>query len=172
MIYQETQRFNQVWLWIIVVLSCLIPLVVVGYGFYSQIIRGEPFGTNPASNTGLIIGSALIIIFTLSTCILFASVKLNTVIDEGGISYRFYPFHLRFRVIRWEEIEKYEVVKYHPLADYGGWGIRYGKGGKAYNVSGDRGLTLDLKNGKHLMLGTQKEEELKEFLLNFRGRIQ
>jgi hypothetical protein len=172
MIYAETQKFKQAWLWIIVILSCLIPLGVVGYGFYSQIVRGEPFGTNPTSDTGLMVGSALIVFFTLSLCILFGTVRLNTMIDEEGISYRFYPFHIRFRVIRWEVIEKVEVIKYHPIADYGGWGIRYGKGGRAYNVSGDRGLRLDLKNGKHLMLGTQKEEELKGFLLNFRGRSQ
>lgn len=40
--------------------------------------------------------------------------------------------------------------------DYGGWGIRYGRKGKAFNVFGSRGLQLEFTNGKRLLIGSQK----------------
>jgi hypothetical protein len=61
-------------------------------------------------------------------------------------------------------IEKYEVITYDPILDYGGWGIKYNRHGKAYNVSGNKGLQLYLKNGKRILIGTQKESELTNFL--------
>jgi hypothetical protein len=51
---------------------------------------------------------------------------------------------------------------YSSLRDYGGWGIRYGSKGKAYNVSGSRGVRLELSNGKRLLIGSQRPEELSE----------
>ncbi len=77
---------------------------------------------------------------------------------------KFIPFHNTPRLIDWNEIEKLEVVKYDPIGDYGGWGIKSKKGKKAYNVSGDIGLKLYLKNGKNILIGTQCEEELREYL--------
>jgi hypothetical protein len=39
--------------------------------------------------------------------------------------------------------------------EYGGWGIKYGKMGKAYNVSGNRGVQLEFTDGKRLLIGSQ-----------------
>jgi len=52
------------------------------------------------------------------------------------------------------------VLTYSPISDYGGWGIRYGSIGKAYNVSGNRGVQLELLNGERILIGSQKPEEL------------
>jgi hypothetical protein len=60
-----------------------------------------------------------------------------------------------------------EVRKYSPIKEYGGWGFRYGfKNGKAYNISGNMGLQLILKNGDRILIGTQKPEELETYLKN------
>jgi TATA-box binding protein (TBP) (component of TFIID and TFIIIB) len=48
------------------------------------------------------------------------------------------------------------------LLEYGGWGIKYGRKGKAYNVSGNRGVQLVFKDGKQLLIGSQRAEELAE----------
>ena len=53
---------------------------------------------------------------------------------------------------------------YNPIRDYGGWGIRWGTKGKAYNVSGNRGLYLEFSDGKQLLIGLQKPEEFVEAL--------
>ncbi|MHC4338483.1 MAG: hypothetical protein ACYSTG_11155 [Planctomycetota bacterium] len=52
---------------------------------------------------------------------------------------------------------------YKPIREYGGWGIRYSfrKGiGRAYNMSGNKGVQLVFKNGKKLLIGSQKPDEL------------
>jgi hypothetical protein len=46
--------------------------------------------------------------------------------------------------------------------------LRYFKNKRAYNVSGDKGLQLILKNGKKLLSGTQKGRELNEFLAHIK----
>ena len=88
--------------------------------------------------------------------------KLITRIRQEGIYYRFYPFHLKEKHIPTEEILSYEVRQYKPITEYGGWGIRNGgkKYGKAFNVSGNMGLQLYLKNGKKLLIGTGKPAEI------------
>lgn len=53
---------------------------------------------------------------------------------------------------------------YRPIKEFGGWGMRTafnGKNGKAYNVSGNVGIQLELKNGSKTLLGTQKGKEAK-----------
>ena len=164
--FKETQRFNQLWIWIPIIVGGLIPIGIFGIGLYQQVIRKHPFGNHPMSNNGLIITSILVVVLYLCLLFLFGSLKLSTAIDDTGISYRFFPFHLKYRIIHWNEIEEFEVVTYKPVVDYGGWGIRYGKKGRAYNVSGDKGLELILKNGRRLLIGTQKEQQLKDFLRN------
>ena len=54
------------------------------------------------------------------------------------------------------------VRQYSPLLEYGGLGMRiglFGKG-KAWNISGDKGLQLEFNNQKKLLIGTNQPEEL------------
>ena len=55
--------------------------------------------------------------------------------------------------------------QYRPILDYGGWGIRWGPGkGWAYNVSGNRGVQLELLDGKQLLIGSQNPEKLAQMI--------
>jgi len=58
------------------------------------------------------------------------------------------------------------VRKYSPIGEYGGWGYRVAgkRSGVAYNISGNMGIQIELKNGKKILLGTRKPEEAKEAL--------
>ncbi len=53
-----------------------------------------------------------------------------------------------------------EMRKYKPLMEYGGWGIKRGKSGWAYNVKGNEGVQLQLHDGKSLLIGSQRASEL------------
>jgi hypothetical protein len=50
------------------------------------------------------------------------------------------------------------------LRDYGGYGIRTGRFGKAYVANGQRGVRLKLTDGTTLVLGSQKSDELVRIL--------
>jgi len=162
--FTETQKFNQPWIWIGIAAIGLTMTTVFEFGIYQQLFRGKPFGNNPMSDNGLIISYLLIVLLITGLILLFRFACLSTEIDENGIDYRFFPFHLKHKKITWSEIEKMEVITYKPIRDYGGWGIRYNRTGKAYNVSGDKGLQLYLKNGKRILIGTQRDAELTDFL--------
>jgi hypothetical protein len=56
------------------------------------------------------------------------------------------------------EIESFEVRTYRPVTEYGGWGIKGSSRNKAYNISGNVGLQLKLKNGRRVLFGTQESQ--------------
>lgn len=100
--------------------------------------------------------------------ILILNTKLYTEIDEMGITVQMKPFHLKPKFFPWDEIESVEVRKYKPMAEYGGWGLRIGLNGTAYNIKGNMGLQIYLKNEKKILIGTQKSDELNQYLISNR----
>lgn len=155
-LYQETQRIRQWWLWLF--LCSLDGLMVVA--LIKQFIFNQPFGQNPLSNTGLVFLTLFITLFTL----FFVIMKLETIISQDGIYVRFFPFHRHFKHYPWSSLCNVYVRSYAPLADYGGWGIKFGPGGKAYNVSGKTGVQLEFKDKSKLLIGTAKPQQLKAAL--------
>jgi hypothetical protein len=129
---------------------------------FTQIINGHTFGEKPASNSQLLIGAAL----SLLISIFVLSFRLDTQIKTDGIYVRLFPLQLSYRFFSWKSLLKCYVRKYNAIAEYGGWGLRLGLFGKgrAYNISGDEGLQLEFTNGKKLLIGTQKPQELTEVI--------
>lgn len=150
--FKEEQKFTQWWLWLILIPVGILPI----FGIYKQLILGDKFGDKPMSDLGLII----LTIFIFSLIGLFFIMKLKTSIDKNGIQMSFFPF-VRKKV-NWNEIKNIEVVNYGFV---GGWGIRlWTKYGTVYNMKGNKGLAIELNNGKKFLIGTQKETELRKFM--------
>jgi len=163
--FNETQRFRQWWIYLIIVIT----IVSWGYAFIASLRATE---SEKATDDLILIATGIIPVLLI---ILLISLRLVTRIRNDGIYYRFKPLQFREKHIRPEEVKSYEVRKYKPLTEYGGWGLRSGmrtglhRSGKAYNVSGNIGLQLYLENGKKLLIGTQKprqiEKAMKEMML-------
>ena len=69
------------------------------------------------------------------------------------------PTYRRFVPI--ETVRSVEVVTYRPIADYGFWGIRWGRDGeRALIARGNRGVRIELKDGRKLLIGSQQPELL------------
>ncbi len=62
--------------------------------------------------------------------------------------------------LKTDEIADIELMEFSPIADFGGYGIRFGKGMTAYFMRGTRGVKVNTLNGKHYLLGSDKPEEL------------
>ncbi len=151
-VFSETQRPTQWWIWLIV----LAINALAWWGIVQQLIMGIDFGNNPMSDAGLI----LFAIFTLLIALFFFNTRLETKLSDKGVSVRLWPLHTKAKSFSWDELVHAEVKKYRPMSDYGGWGLRLGRQGVAYNMSGNWGLQLDFKNGKHILIGTNRPEAL------------
>lgn len=150
--FKETQRFNSIWIWLILGGVTLIPM----FGIYQQIIMGEQFGNNPMSNNGLIAFAIFILLFDVC----FLIFRLETEITDQYIKVKFFP--LVNKKVNWSDIIKSEVLNYGFV---GGWGIRlFTKYGTVYNTKGKMGLAIVLRNGNKFIIGTQKPKELEEFI--------
>lgn len=150
--FKEEQNFRKSWVLLILAGIIAIPI----YGIYQQIIVGEVFGDNPMSDLGLY----LFLAFTIGLFLFFWIINLTTEIDDFQIKMNFFP--LTSKSIQWADVKNAEVLNYGFV---GGWGIRlWTKYGTVYNTSGSIGLAIELQNGKKLLIGTQKETELKSLL--------
>lgn len=146
--FKEEQKFTQWWLWLILIGIGVMPII----GIYKQIIIGGTYGDNPMSDLGLTIFSLLI----YGIIALFLFMRLKTEITQDEISVKFIPFTKR--QVNWKEVKSAQIVNYGFV---GGWGIRFGtKYGIVYNTRGNKGLAIELLNGKKFLVGTQKESEL------------
>jgi len=150
--FREVQQNNQWWLWAVV----LIPCAVVAYGAVLQLVFGKPWGDRPMSDAGL----SLLVVFLCAVIVWLYKVRLVTEVRAEGVSTQF-EWLWRPRLVPLATIHSYQVITYRPIADYGGWGLRYGfKGGMAYTSSGTRGVQLEFDDGERLLIGSQRPEEL------------
>lgn len=158
-LFKESQQFRR-WWQIVIVLGATVPsMMICLYGLFQQVVMGVKVGNSPAPN------GVMLAVF-LGLCILLwilFSLKMVVWIDQQGLHYRFFPLIPKSQLIFKEEILRFEIRKYKPLQEYGGWGIRTGiwnKQGKAYCVDGHTGLQLYLKNGKKVLFGTQRPQAM------------
>lgn len=151
--YREVQRLSQLWVWLLVVAGSAF----AWYAFVYQVIVGSEVGNRRAPDWLVVI---IWLLVGLGLPLLICSSRLVVEVRGDGLYFRYYPFHRRFHRIAFEEIAKVEARTYRPILEYGGWGIRWGRGGKAYNVSGKRGVQLELTNGSRILFGSQRADEL------------
>lgn len=140
-IYRERQNFFTPW------------LIVLFLGVYSVLVY-RAFTSGQDIKIALWVGVGLFLFFILSS--------LYLQINKKGIEIRFLPFIWKKRW-DWEAIDRIYVRKY-SLWEYGGWGIRFGRGGFAYTTKGRYGIQVILKNGSKVLIGTQHPHEVEKIL--------
>jgi hypothetical protein len=161
LLFKEEQRFNQWWLWLIIISATLISTVPFMIGIYTQEVLGKPWGNNPGSTGLLVFVLVLDLVIMLGIIWLFLKMSLQVEIREGGLHYKFPPLLVKWKIIAKEEIESFSVRIYRPVLEFGGWGIKGSSRKMAYNMSGNIGLELVLKNGRKVLFGTQKSQAIK-----------
>ena len=141
--FEETQRFNQIWLWMIIVCVSLMLIIQVPL----NLINSSGADPLPTSSVLIIIFS---LVFVIGINTLFIFMRLKIKISNEGVAVIFSPFINKPQQFLWDDIDKAFVRKYKPLWEYGGWGIRHSWNSKAYNTSGNMGLQLIMKSGKKI----------------------
>jgi len=136
-LFCEVQRFRQPWIWTLLGGIALLMLVL-----------------------GPILWGGLVVVGSIAG--LVYSLRLTTEVRADGLYLKLWPLHRSFRRLPWSEIEQYEATQYSPLRGFGGWGIRWAPGKLAYNVRGNRGVWIERTNGRSVLAGSQRPEELVE----------
>ncbi len=129
--------------------------------FVQQIIYGVPFGTNPAPDWVMWL---FVLLFGVGLPVLIYAAHLETVVQGGALIFRYVPFHLAWRVVPCTSIVRAEAEDYSPLREFGGWGIRFGRRGRAYSASGNRGVRIECRNGDRFLLGSGRAAELARYI--------
>lgn len=160
-LFSEEQRYNQRWLWLIMQLAVFTALAPFLYGIYSQEVLNKPFGDEPISTGGLIvIGSFSVLIIVFVFLILFKT-RLKTKITYEELWISFPPIRKKWKKIKPGEILKFETRIYRAKREFGGHGMkRKLRSGMSFTVSGNVGLQLYFKDGKKLLIGTQKKQAI------------
>jgi len=154
-LFEETQRFlSNPW----ALLGAVAALAGVGSLLLTAGSPADPL--QPAGILGLVVGGGVAALLGVG--------RLRTEVHADGLYVRFVPF-TRLHRYSWNAIVSAEARRYRPILEYGGWGVRWGRGGKAYNVYGNRGVQLVLADGKKLLIGSQRAEALALAIASARG---
>ncbi|WP_299526327.1 hypothetical protein [uncultured Lutibacter sp.] len=164
-VFIEEQKFTQP----IIIIGLSVAFIAVGissYNEWSTILEGS-ISEKLGSLSGLII--------ILLVGLLFLKLKLKTRVDEKGIYYQYFPFHLSYKLITWESISNCYIRNYDGISEFGGWGMKFSfrkNKVKSFTTKGNIGLQIELSTGNKILIGTQKKEELQRVLTTYQYKIK
>lgn len=170
--FVEEQRFRQWWLILLVLLVVASTAIPFGSGMFRQLLSGRPWGDKPLPDGALVGVGIFAIGIPLGVAWLLLAAKLTTKVGDATLEVGLWPLHRKPKKIDLMRVTKVEACTYRPLRDYGGWGVRKGRGGWAYNVSGDRGARLTYDDGETLLIGSQRDAELADAIEAARKRAR
>ncbi len=149
----ETPRFSEVQSFRSNRIGCLAGLgAVLGCGGALFAVFGK-VGVTPATLVAPTVLGAVAVLLLLG--------NLRVEVFETHLAVRMFPLTRQHR-FAWSELRRCDARTYRPILEYGGWGVRWSRAGKAYNVYGNRGVQLEFLDGKRLLIGSQRAEELAE----------
>ena len=148
-IYQEKSSMK-LWAFILIPILSVVVLLDV-------LINNSPkFTQNPEAQWTIIIP---ILVF-----LLLFFIKLEWEFTESDFRYRFFPFIIKERIIQYSDIQNMSVMKINPLLEFGGWGLRRGKLGKAYTTDGNLIIHIELESGQKLNFTVKNNIEVERVI--------
>lgn len=151
-LFREDQHMRDVvWVMVLVLGIAALNWTI----FIEQVILGRPVGNNPGSDLMVVV---VWILFGWLFPLFFLRLRLRVEVLPGllRIDYGL----LSRRAIPLGEVATVKPVTYYPIRQWGGWGLRGWGGRVAYNVRGNRGVELELVDGRTILIGSQRPEEL------------
>jgi hypothetical protein len=119
-------------------------------------LSGDEFRGGLAVWAGIVLGLGVGIGLPVALGVL----RLTTTVGTADMVVRLAPFQPHGRRVVWSEVAAFCAVRYRPLREYGGWGIRGTRRNGAYNARGDLGVLFLMNDGARLLVGSQRPHEL------------
>ncbi len=148
-IYQEKSSMK---LWAFI----LIPLLSVVVLLDVLINNSSKFTQDPEAQWTILI--------PILAFLLLYFIQLEWKFTESDFRYRFFPFIIKERIIPYSNIQTISVMKINPLFEFGGWGLRRGKLGKAYTTDGNLIIHMELKSGQKLNFTVKNKSEVERVI--------
>jgi len=160
-LFSEEQRFNQWTIWLLLIVVSSATVVPLFMGIRSQLVLDGASANDPMSAGGLIVTGVFSVLMILFIFLVLARIRLRTKITIEALYVSYYPLARKWKKFVPDEIEKFQIRTYRAKREYGGYGMkRRRRSGQAYTISGKEGLQLYLKNGKKILIGTQKKQAI------------
>ena len=142
--YEESEMWAP---WVTVVLG--VCLLAAGFG----LTQGRP-------GEATLVLAFIFPVFVL-LAVLFGRLRVRVQQDALVVGFGYVDV-IKKRVV-YDDVQSIEPVRYSPLGEFGGWGIKWGRGDKiAWTIRGNQALVMHLKNGKHLYVGSPTPARLAE----------
>jgi len=154
-IYREEQNFG--W-WVYALLAVMLLLTWAGTGRHHAVVA-DP--APPVHRLGLEVPVGLAVGLTLPAVLVVGVLRMTTEVTPIGVRVWFGWLPTFRRSVPISAIQRLEVVRYRPIRDTWGWGVRRGPDDElVLNARGDRGVRLHLADGSRLLIGSQRPEAL------------
>ena len=152
-IYREEQRFH--W-WVYGILLLMAWGLFEGRG----LVRPGLFGQR-AQQLFFVVAAGL----SLPVVFALGFLRMTTVVTPSDVRVWFGFLASYRRNLSIVTIQAVEIVQFRPLAEHGGWGVRYSRDGdRVYTARGTRGVRVHLIDGTRIIIGSQRAEELAQAL--------
>lgn len=149
-VYEEVQRWP--WWVALVILAALAAAAVV-------VLNAPP----EDRVIGWALGLAPMLAITVVLALLFDRLRIQ--VTRSTVVASFGTFGWIRKRIPLDDIQEMEAVRYGPIRDFGGWGIRFSwtdPSKRAWTIRGDRALRLRLADGTDFHLGCAHPQRLME----------
>lgn len=157
--YQETQKIDVTWLrWLFIVAGVAI-FAIMGITLYND--------PEEASDLGMYVGVVITFITMSLTYLLVFNTELQTSTNVLGWEYKYAPFINREKIIKWEEIASWEIVKITDVMGFVGYGYKRQSFKKitSFLMGGKIAVRFELTNGQTFIFNTAKPDAVKSALI-------
>lgn len=154
--FREVQRCWHWWPWV----QVIILAVFCWLTFIQQILFGVStgdLGGKPVPDWLIIV---LFVLFGVGAPWLLSNLKLTTEVRSDAVYVRFFPFHPKWIRITPDVIATATAGAFSHMKGFYAPGILRGRGGNTYFLNGNQGVRFDLANDRHLIIGSQRADEL------------
>jgi hypothetical protein len=147
-VYREEQNFD--WRAYAAIVAVEVAVTLGLYGCYRHFPEFSALALTLSAMASLGCLGMVVLLFRMTTEVTPTDVR---------VWFGWIPTYRRFVPV--VSVQKIEVVSYRPLADYGGWGVRWGRDGERVLIArGNGGVRLHLADGTRVLIGSQRPESL------------
>lgn len=151
--FREVQKFseNRIARW-----SAVVTVLV---GLAVALTTAAAIVSSGVALDSTLIGAAVLVPLIAAATLLVVFGRMTTEVTPHALRVRVWPL-TRQHSFEYASMRACSPRRYRPIREFGGWGVRIARTGKAYNVTGNLGVQLVFRDGKRLLLGTQRPEAL------------